>query len=104
MKRNKMLLFQCIFFLIVISVVYFGVIESDNSAKQESRDQLEGALQTAMTQCYSVEGEYPPTLQYLVENYNIYIDHGKYNVHYIYEGANIRPDILIMRKDSAYEE
>lgn len=99
-----MLLFQCTFFLIVIMVVYFGVVASDNSSKQESRDQLESALQTAMSQCYSVEGAYPETLAYLVDNYNIYIDHGKYTIHYIYEGANIRPEIVIMRKDSAYEK
>ena len=104
MKRNKMLWFQCAFFLVVICVVYFGVVQSDTSSKNESKQQLEKALQNALTQCYSVEGEYPESLQYLQEHYAIYIDEGKYTLHYIYEGANIRPEIIIMRKDSAYEK
>lgn len=102
MKNNKMLIFQCLLFLFVIGVVYFGVIESDKSSQQESTQQIEEALNKALTQCYSIEGEYPTTLEYLLENYNVYVDKDKYMVHYVYEAGNIRPDILIMRKEAAY--
>lgn len=102
MKHNKMLIFQCLLFLFVIGIVYFGIIESEQSTQEESTTQIEEALNKAITQCYSIEGEYPKTLDYLVENYHVYVDEDKYIVHYVYEASNLRPDLLIMRKDGSY--
>lgn len=104
MRNHKMLIFQCLLFLFVIGIVYFGIIESEQSTQEESTTQIEEALNKAITQCYSVEGEYPETLEYLLENYQVYIDEDKYIVHYVYEASNLRPDILIMRKDGSYEK
>lgn len=104
MKRNKMLIFQCLLFLFVIGVVYFSLIDSDKSSFEESTSQMEAALNKAVTQCYSIEGAYPESLEYLLDNYQVYVDEDKYIVHYVYEASNIRPDILIMRKDGSYEK
>ncbi|MDD3049003.1 MAG: hypothetical protein PHQ89_03395 [Bacilli bacterium] len=103
MKHNKMLLFQCLLFLFVIGIVYFGVLESNQSSQKESTTQIEKALDRAISECYSIEGEYPQTLDYLLENYHVYIDEDKYLVHYIYEAGNIRPDVLITRKETFNE-
>ncbi|NBK98846.1 MAG: hypothetical protein EOM50_12645 [Erysipelotrichia bacterium] len=103
MKRNKMFVFQCLLFVGIVAFIYFAVMTSDESTKKESTRQIEQALEKALMTCYSVEGAYPKTLAQLVENYPVYIDEDKYMIHYIYEGANMKPDILVMRKDVTHE-
>ena len=49
--------------------------------------------------CYATEGVYPPSVQYLKENYGIQIDEDRYSVFYEIEGANLMPSITVMEND-----
>ena len=50
----------------------------------------------ACIQCYAIEGRYPPSVEYLEENYGIQIDHDKYNVFYDGFASNIMPEITVI--------
>lgn len=104
MKKKRIPWIQCTLFALICIGVYFGAGESDQSSKEENLKQLEERLQQVVIQCFSIEGEYPQDLQYLKENYKIYIDEDLYQVNYLYQGANIKPQILVMRKDTLYEK
>lgn len=43
---------------------------------------LTDAIRRASVQCYSIEGRYPPSVEYLEDNYGIVIDRERYNVFY----------------------
>ena len=93
---------QILLFGLICIGVYFGVGESNQLNERENLKQLEERLELAVTQCFSIEGEYPPDLSYLLDNYKIYINEDLYHVSYLYQGANIKPEILVVRKESKY--
>ena len=103
-EKQKFPWIQCTLFGLICIGVYFGAGESNQSNNEENLQQLEEHLQQATLQCFSIEGEYPEDLAYLKENYKIYINEDIYQVNYLYQGANIKPKILIMRKDTVHEK
>ena len=68
----------------------------DQGRQQEGKRQLEEALRNASMACYAAEGIFPPSLEYLEENYGIPVDHKKYTVIYEYIGSNLMPDITVL--------
>ena len=44
-------------------------------------------------QCYAIEGRYPPSVEYLEENYAVQINRKKYNVFYDGFASNVMPEI-----------
>ena len=45
---------------------------------------------------FAIEGRYPPSVEYLEENYGVQIDHDKYNVFYDGFASNIMPEITVI--------
>lgn len=60
---------------------------------------LEQALTRSITACYALEGAYPPDIDYLAEHYGLTYDKSEYFIDYQYIGANLRPDVTIIKKD-----
>ena len=46
--------------------------------------------------CYSTEGAYPSSLDYLTKHYGIQIDEKRYTVHYTAIAENLMPDITVL--------
>lgn len=62
----------------------------------EGKKQLEQAVKRASISCYAIEGSYPPSLDYLIDNYGIQIDKSKYVVYYQAQAQNLMPDITVL--------
>lgn len=73
---------------------------SDGSTA-EGRDRLEDAVRRAAVTCYASEGIYPPTLQYLEENYGVQVDESRYTVFYDAFAENLMPDITVVENEGA---
>lgn len=82
--------------LAVLAVFILGFLHLGNGQKQQGREQLEKALRRAAVACYAAEGIYPPTTEYLVENYGIQIDHSRYAVFYEVFAENLMPEITVV--------
>jgi hypothetical protein len=57
--------------LIIISVItlFLGAISNvDDEKALKDKTQLENALKNAAVSCYAIEGTYPPSAEYLIEN------------------------------------
>ena len=83
--------------VVVVSVilVFMGL---GNLSSTQSDKQLEiarNAIMRAAIQCYALESQFPPSLEYLIENYGLLIDEEKFIVHYRAIGANIVPEIQV---------
>lgn len=61
---------------------------------------LSDALSRSITQCYALEGVYPPDLNYLCEHYGFTYNTNRFFIDYTYIGSNLRPDITIIEKES----
>lgn len=80
-----------LFFILVAS------ISEDTIDRQE--EALTNALHRNIVSCYCVEGTYPPSLDYILEHYGLTYDSDSFFVDYKPIGANIYPDVTIIRKE-----
>lgn len=91
-----------VLFVVLAALVFCLVRASDkmgSGQQAESLKQLDDSIRKATMTCYATEGVYPPSVQYLKENYGIQIDEDRYSVFYEIEGANLMPSITVMEND-----
>ena len=74
-----------------------------SSSYQEDLERVESSLRRGIVECYSVEGKYPESIEYLEQNYGIYVNKDQYLIHYEYMGANLYPDFMVYLKGESYE-
>lgn len=79
---------------LIIVVISMGTV-SDKQQK-ETLKQVEDAVNKAVISCYSIEGKYPATVEYIEENYGLQIDHERYHVFYEIFADNIKPEITVV--------
>ena len=60
---------------------------------------LEKAVTRTITQCYALEGSYPPDIAYLTTHYGLTYDPDQYLIDYQYIGSNLRPDVTIIKRN-----
>ena len=102
-RKNLKNLFGSVQFSVIVFVAIFvfflfmlGNISDDTKARQE--ESLNSAVQRCIVSCYCVEGTYPPSLDYMIEHYGLTYDKSSFFIDYRPEGANIYPEVVIIRK------
>lgn len=101
-KKEKHNIAHYIPVLLLITMVFgFAIFSnlalSDNSVR--NREVLEKALNRSISQCYALEGMYPPSLDYLIDNYGLTYDSEHYFIDYRFIGSNLRPDVTIIERN-----
>ncbi len=98
-KRHFAGLFSLLLALLVLVLTVKGLdnIQSSNDAEQAKI--LESAVTRSITACYALEGAYPPDITYLTEHYGLVYDSEQYFIDYQYIGANLRPDVTIIKRN-----
>lgn len=98
-KRNLIMFLP----LLVLLVFIVSFIIATNHLSKNSENQeytiLERALTRSITQCYALEGMYPPNLQYLEDHYGLTYNEEHFYIDYQYIGSNLRPDVTIIERD-----
>lgn len=85
-------------FLVVLSVFVQGITSLSEGTRKRQKESLENAVMRDVTYCYTVEGAYPESLEYLEEHYGLTYDEDLFFVDYRISGANIFPDITVIEK------
>lgn len=98
-KMNKLTFFSVILFILLAVWLIISVNNAGAAAEKSRSDSVYRTVMNSTSLCYSIEGEYPPDIEYLEENYGVRINHDRYIVHYEYFGSNIRPAITIIEKN-----
>lgn len=83
---------------IAVFCLYKGVQKMGEGQQAESLKQLDNSIRKATMTCYATEGVYPPTIEYIEENYGIQIDRSKFTVFYEIFGDNMMPEITVMER------
>lgn len=68
------------------------------NVEDEGTAAIRDAVRRSAQQCYAVEGVYPPTLEYLEENYGLKVNSRDYYIHYEIFASNIAPQITVTGK------
>ena len=84
--------------LIAAALAAFALFSVQFGNRTGARDQetLKKAIARASVQCYAIEGRYPPSVEYLEENYGVMINRKKYHVFYDGFASNVMPDITVV--------
>lgn len=93
-SKNFMISIGC-FALIVFLFTAGTSLVSDKTDAQEIQT-LEQAVNRGIVHCYSMEGSYPASLQYLKDHYGLTYDDERFFVDYQTLGSNIMPDVTII--------
>ena len=85
-----------------ILIVFLLALSSiQDSALQKQQESLETALERSISQCYAVEGCYPPSLEYLKQHYGLLYDEDSFFIDYEYYGSNLLPEVTVLRRTVA---
>ena len=100
-KQKKSFVPLLPFVLLIILILVFAFFTNTITTSNKSGNYmvLENALDRSITQCYALEGSYPPSLSYLVENYGLTYNAEQYFIDYQYIASNLRPDVTIIERD-----
>lgn len=76
----------------------FAMRISVRDLSEESAAAIRDAIRRSALQCYAVEGIYPPTLEYLEENYGLQVNTRDYYIRYDIFASNIAPEVTVVGK------
>ena len=104
-KENRILgisdqvyrIFSVVIFIAIAVLFYLAVDASGRSTIEKQKESLENALSRAIVQCYSIEGQYPPDLQYLEDHYGLTYDKTTFFVDYQPIASNLYPDVTVIQ-------
>lgn len=88
-------LLSMVFFLAVFILLLYAVGNTGRSRKIAEKRVVEESIWRAVVSCYAIEGVYPPSCEYLCDNYGLSID-DRYYVRYEIFASNIMPEITVI--------
>ncbi len=98
------------FLLLALAVLLFLSAGNQTTSRTLAKEQqfLEEALTKAAVQTYALTGQYPETLDSLLETSGITYDPESFVVEYVVQGSNLLPSISVIplfggRKEKPYE-
>lgn len=98
-KRVKLVI-GIVFVAALIVTLFAFLISAKGFVSEQAREQgaitLRESILDASLECFSIEGHYPASLEYLEENYGIVVDHDTYNVIYTVYASNVVPTVEVI--------
>ena len=95
-KAGKFIITAVLSLSIFILGYSIYIIDRDSSARETAA--IQEVIDKALLQCYALEGSYPSDLQYLSDHYGVILNENDYFYYYEAYGANIFPDVQIVKK------
>lgn len=87
-------------FLLLFVLFLQGINAVNDTTLSKQKESLETALSRSISQCYAVEGVYPPSLDYVVDHYGLLYDEDIFLIDYEYYGSNLLPEVTVLRKQT----
>ncbi|MBO7386382.1 MAG: hypothetical protein J6U15_01110 [Lachnospiraceae bacterium] len=98
LRKIQKLSLPLIGFILLFIVFIKGIASVSETTIDKQKESLTTALNRSITQCYAVEGTYPPSLEYIENHYGLTYDHDKFFVDYQVYGANMYPTVTVLTK------
>lgn len=97
-KKIQRISLPLIGFIILFIIFLKGIASVSENTLDKQKESLTTALNRSITQCYAVEGTYPPSLSYIEKHYGLTYDHDTFFVDYQVFGSNIYPTVTVLVK------
>ncbi len=86
-------------FIVILALFLYGISAISGTAAGEEKRNLENALERDIVHCYAVEGVYPPTLDYIEQNYGLTYDTDQFMIDYQVIGSNLMPHFTVIERN-----
>ena len=83
---------------VLLVAVFLGAKKTEKYSDEQNLEIIEQSIREAIACCYSIEGVYPPDIEYIEDNYGLFINHDKFLVDYDIFASNIMPDVVVIDK------
>lgn len=103
-KNYKGFIIRIIILVVIIISFVMLIIYIEKDAKKNELFLIENAIEKAIINCYAVDGEYPTSIDYLIENYGIVIDEERFDVYLEKIDVGIFPKVTIIENQEGGEE
>lgn len=101
MEKKTLSIIKCIPALAIAAMIGVLAVVSLNDISEKANTEglslMERAVKRSIITCYSEEGSYPESIDYLVESYGLHISE-EYVVYYDMFATNVMPNIQVVRK------
>ena len=95
--RRQIRRFLPVFVLAVLCLVfYLGISGAGTEAVNKEQTTLKQALEQSAIRTYAMTGQYPQSLDELLNDYHITYDKSKFVVEYVPNGSNLLPSISVI--------
>lgn len=84
-------------FTIIMLFCVFASQALSGNVEDNKAETLKNAIDNAVVTCYSIEGRYPESLEYIVDNYGVIIDEEKFIVDYSVFASNVKPQVTVIQ-------
>ena len=99
--KEKHHIFRFAPLLLGIAALFILAAASDhmNSGNlTQEKEIVTTALSRSITQCYALEGFYPPDLNYVCDHYGFTYNKDRFFIDYQYIGSNLPPDVTVIER------
>ena len=93
-KKNPLAL-AAVLGLLLIAGALFRAMFPKSAGPEENLDNIKRTVLERSLECYVVEGAYPPSLEYLEENYGLTINKKAYYIHFTAYAENLPPEVRV---------
>lgn len=101
MRRPSTRIWQVIVLCLLAGLILLATARAfigiERSSSQAALEVARQAVRRSVMTCYSLEGAYPPNLEYLSQNYGLILEPERYSYLYEVVGDNVFPVIDIQR-------
>ena len=91
------LLSAALVFALLAAVFLIALVSTSQRSAARETEMVSAAISRGIVTCYAVEGKYPPSLDYLYQNYGVSVDESRYAVFYDVIAANLMPSVQVTR-------
>lgn len=98
LKSALRYIIPCVLFAAILAWLVISLSNTSDTARRQERAAVKNTIENGITMCYAIEGAYPPSAEYLSENYGVTYDTSKYIVHYECFADNVRPTVKVIER------
>lgn len=84
--------------VIIAVAVFLWVDKASKDSLEEQTEAIRDTIRQRALQCYVIEGAYPESLDYLIDNYGLAVNTEDYKIVYMPYAENLPPEVKVIYK------
>lgn len=96
LARHRFLTALVLAAVIIVAASLLWAGSRTKAGMAEQTDSIRDAVRARALQCYVIEGAYPESLDYLIENYGLAVNTEDYRIIYMPYAENLPPEIKVI--------